>query len=123
MKQLVANTDPQDLVIDRLIRDGEVAVLYSPGYGAGWSTWCHEDLSVRLSMVFDPQIADIVDQRGPDWREKAEAIALVKYPEAYIGGLSDLQVKWVPRGTQFRVLEYDGSESVEINGEIEWITA
>jgi hypothetical protein len=120
MKQLIVNTDPQDVAVDRLIRDGRAAVLYSPGHGAGWSTWNHEHF---LEMLFDPQIADIVDQRGPDWREQAEAIALVKYPEAYIGGLSDLEVRWLPVGTQFRVLEYDGSESVEINGEIEWITA
>jgi hypothetical protein len=123
MKQLIANSDPQDLAVDRLIRDGQVAVLYSPGHGAGWSTWCHEDLAVRLSMLFDPQIADIRDRGDPDWREQAEAIALVKYPEAYIGGLADLEVRWLPLGTQFRVLEYDGFESVEINGEIEWITA
>jgi hypothetical protein len=123
MKQLIANTDPQDLSVDRLIRDDQVAVLYSPEFGAGWSTWCHEDLAVRLSMTFDPQIADIVDQGGPDWRAKAEAIALVKYPDAYLGGLHDLQVKWLPVGTQFRVLEYDGNESVEISSEVEWITA
>ena len=110
-------------MIERLIRDGEVAVLYSPGYGAGWSTWCHEDQQIRLGMLFDPQIADIVDHGAADWREQAEAIALVKYPEAYIGGLKDLQVKWLPQGTQFRVLEYDGFESLDINGEIEWITA
>ena len=110
-------------MMDRLIRDGEVAVLYSPGYGAGWSTWCHEDDRMRLSMLFDPQIADIRDRGDADWQEKAEAIALVKYPEAYTGGLADLRVKWLPVGTQFRVLEYDGDESIEVNSEIEWITA
>ena len=25
--------------MDKVIRDGKVAVLYSPGFGAGWSTW------------------------------------------------------------------------------------
>jgi hypothetical protein len=110
-------------MMDRLIRDGEVAVLYSPGYGAGWSTWCHEDEQMRLSMLFDPQIADIRDRGDADWQEKAEAIALVKYPEAYIGGLADIQVRWLPVGTQFRVLEYDGHESIEIKSEIAWITA
>jgi len=108
---------------EKLIRDGEVAVLYSPGYGAGWSTWCHEDDRIRCSMLFDPQIADIRDRGTSDWREKAEAIALVKYPEAYIGGLADLRVRWLPVGTQFRVLEYDGDESIEISSEIAWITA
>ena len=123
MTRLIANTEPWDLVADRLIRDEKVAVLYSPGFGAGWSTWCHEDLEVRLAMVFDPQIADIVDQGEADWQERAEAIAQIKYPNSYLGGLHDLQVKWLPVGTQFRVTEYDGSESIEVNTEIDWITA
>ena len=123
MTRLIANTDPQDIALDRLVRDGKVAVLYSPGYGAGWSTWCHEDLEVQLAMIFDPQIADIVDQGRADCEAKAEAIAQIKYPDAYLGGLKDLQVKWLPMGTQFRVTEYDGSESIEINNEIDWITA
>jgi hypothetical protein len=110
-------------MMDRLIRDGEVAVLYSPGYGAGWSTWCHEDEQMRLDMLFDPQIADIRDRAAPDWQEKAEVIAQIKYPDAYIAGLKNLLVRWLPVGTQFRVLEYDGDESIEINGEIAWITA
>ena len=108
---------------ERLIRDGRVAVLYSPGYGAGWSTWCHEDESISLAMLFDPQIADIVDQGRDDWQDKAEAIAQIKYPDAYLGGLKDLRVKWLPMGTQFRVTEYDGDENIEVNTEIDWITA
>ena len=108
---------------ERLIRDEKVAVLYSPGFGAGWSTWCHGDLEVQLDMIFDPQIADIVDQGAADWESKAEAIAQIKYPDSYLGGLHELQVKWLPIGTQFRINEYDGSESIEINNEIAWITA
>ena len=107
---------------DRLMRDEQVAVLYSPGFGAGWSTW-QEEANVRQCMLFDPQIADIVDQGAADWQERVEAIARIKYPDAYLGGLQDLRVKWLPVGTQFRVLEYDGNESIEINGEQEWITA
>ena len=110
-------------MIDRLIRDGKVAVLYSPGHGAGWSTWCHEDEQIRLSMLFDPQIADIVDHAEPGWIDKVEAVAMIKYPDAYLGGAKNLQVRWLPVGTQFRVLEYDGFESLDINGEIAWITA
>ena len=25
--------------MNKVIRDGKVAVLYSPGYGAGWYSW------------------------------------------------------------------------------------
>lgn len=108
---------------DRLVRDGQVAVLYSPGYGAGWSTWCHGDENMRLAMTFDPQIADIVDQGEQDWQEKAQAMAQIKYPDSYLGGLMDLKVKWLPVGAQFRVAEHDGNEWIEINHEIDWITA
>jgi hypothetical protein len=107
---------------DRLIRDGQIAVLYSPGFGAGWSTWQH-DHDVKMAMLFDPQIADIVDQGGANWQEKAEAIAQIKYPESYLGGLQDLQVRWLPVGTQFRISEYDGSEDIETRDSVDWITA
>ena len=107
---------------ERLIRDGRVAVLYSPGWGAGWSTW-EEDPDVRMAMLFDPQIADIRDQGAADWQERAQAIAQIKYPDSYLGGLMDLKVKWLPVGTQFRVTEYDGNEDIETNTEIDWITA
>ena len=107
---------------ERLIRDGQVAVLYSPSYGAGWSTW-QDNADVRMAMLFDPQIADIRDQGAPDWQERAEAIAQIKYPDAYLGGLQHLRVRWLKQGTQFRIDEHDGNELVVINGEEEWITA
>ncbi len=107
---------------EQLIRDGQVAVLFSPGWGAGWSTW-QDNADVRMAMLFDPQIADIRDQGGRDWQAKAEAIAQIKYPDAYLGGLQDLQVQWLKQGTQFYIDERDGNESIVINGEQEWITA
>ena len=107
---------------EQLIRDGKVAVLFSPGWGAGWSTW-QDNADVRMAMLFDPQIADIRDRGAADWQAKAEAIAQIKYPDAYLGGLQDLEVQWLKQGTQFYIDERDGNESIVINGEQEWITA
>jgi hypothetical protein len=42
----------------KLIRDGKVAVLYSPGFGAGWSTWNQE----LPELVFNPVIVDFVEK-------------------------------------------------------------
>jgi hypothetical protein len=28
-----------NMTIDKAINDGMVAILYSPGFGAGWSSW------------------------------------------------------------------------------------
>lgn len=109
--------------IKKLKRDGRVAVLYSPNFGAGWSTWFISDQHQRLSMLFDPQIADIVDRGGPDWATQVETIARIKYPDSYLGGLSDLRVAWLPEGTVFRVHEYDGSEIIQLREEMEWLQA
>ena len=107
---------------ERLVRDGQVAVLYSTEYGAGWSTWANNAEEAE-SLMFDAQIADIVNRGDVDWQDKAAAIAQIKYPDAYLGGIKDLRVKWLPFGTQFRVTEYDGNEDIEINTEVDWITA
>ena len=48
----------------KYIRDGEVAVLYSPGYGAGWSTWAEG--SEREQLLYDPDIVQLVLDRNSD---------------------------------------------------------
>ena len=106
---------------ERLVRDGRVAVLYSPGYGAGWSTW--QILADRVPMMFSPQIADIVDRGLPNWQSQAYAVALVKHPDAFLRGMDDLRVRWLPIGTKFRVMEHDGNEWIEVIDEIDWIIA
>jgi len=104
--------------MNRVVRDGLVAVLYSPGFGAGWSTWASSD--IREQILFDPGLVDLVENEK--W-EEAQAYATLKYPEFYAGGLEDLQIKWIPQGTQFQITEHDGYESIETRDSIDWITA
>jgi hypothetical protein len=40
-----------------------------------------------------------------------------------VGGAVDLKVVWVPQGSQFQVTEYDGSESLRLKDDEDWITA
>ena len=101
----------------KLIRDGMVAVLVSRGFGAGWSTWNHE----YPEMLFDPEIADLVLNGAVE--DDIVALASSKYPDAYLGGVDGLSVRWVPVGTKFRVDEYDGSESLDIMDEMNWTVA
>ena len=94
----------------KFIADGKVAVLYSPGYGAGWYTW-NSDFP---QCVFQPEIVELILQGK---REEAEKMAEELYGSGfYTGGASDLEVKWVEEGTQFEISEYDGNESVAIIG-------
>ena len=46
--------------MEKVIRDDKVAVLYSPGYGAGWSTWCSNDDLIE-TLLFHPLIVKKVE--------------------------------------------------------------
>jgi hypothetical protein len=103
-------------MIQKLSEDGMVAVLYSPGFGAGWYTWNYE----YPEILFDPAIVKFVEKEKFD--ELATYVEL-KYPEIYTGGMEDLKVEWIPEGTLFKVNEYDGSESIEYKENDNWLVA
>lgn len=108
---------------DRVRRDGHVAVLISTSHGAGWSTWNSSRYDPE-AMMFDPQIIDIMCAGADDCLDQVLALATLKYPEAYLGGIdASFQVAWVPEGCLFRVVEYDGSEIIEMRDKIDWIQA
>lgn len=95
-------------MVQKLERDGMVAVIYSPGYGAGWSTWNTEHAE---TLCFDAEIAQAVLDGN---LELAIEIAERKCPGIYAGGGMDLRVEWLPKNTRFEISEYDGSEGVRI---------
>lgn len=103
-------------MIQKLTKNGKVAVLYSPGFGAGWYTWNYE----HPEIVFDPAIVKLVEKNQ---FKELETYVKLKYPEIYTGGLTDLKVLWIPEGTLFRITEYDGNESVETNETVNWMVA
>jgi hypothetical protein len=94
--------------MEKLERDGMVAVLYSPGYGAGWSTRGGDS-----SMVFNKRLAlAVLGESGEDVMKVAQE----EYPNVYHGGCKDLEVQWVEKGHRFEINEYDGAESVRVFG-------
>jgi hypothetical protein len=101
--------------MDKLIRDGQVAVLVSPGFGAGWYSWHHVE-----ALLYDPSVVEWVEHGE---FEKIKAFVELKYPDEYFGGLEDLEVRWVPVGAKFRIDEYDGAESLVLETEERWMTA
>ena len=104
-------------MVQKLIRDGKVAVLISGGFGAGWFTWNSE----YPEMLFDPEIAKMLEDKEP--KSAIEKVAAKKYPKAFLGGLRDLDIQWIPVGTLFKVDEYDGSESIESRDSTDWMVA
>ena len=101
--------------MEKVIRDGKVAVLYSPGFGAGWYSWHNIE-----ELIYDPRVVHYVETGE---LELIESYVESVYPDVYCGGASDLQIEWLKVGTLFRITEYDGSESIELNYDIHWNVA
>ena len=98
--------------MNKLEKDGKVAVMISPGFGAGWSTWNSE---FRDTLLFDAEIAQAVIDGD---KAKAAQLAMEKCQGLYggAGGAVGLMVEWIDKGSVFEVEEHDGSESLHIIG-------
>ncbi len=90
-------------------------ILYSPGFGAGWTTWHHGSDEEKLFMLTYQPFIDVLE-RGEKITDFHEMNFLAdfreRFPDAeepYLGGVGSLDVATVTG----RVLieEYDGSES------------
>jgi hypothetical protein len=107
---------------DQVVVNGQVAVLYSPGHGSGWSTWNRDN----PQCVFDPRIVKWVQAGKPS--QEVAALETHVYntygPDFYVSSnLLQLEIEWIPQGTQFMVEERDGSESIRTRDSTPWITA
>jgi len=101
--------------MDKVIRDGKVAVLISYGFGAGFYSW-----GAPIEAIFDPKLVELVESEDFDG---ANEYVKNTYPGVYTGGVGDLVVVWVDEGEDFIIDEYDGSETIQLKSETEWITA
>lgn len=102
--------------MEKVIRNGMVAILYSPGYGAGWYSWNTK----YKELLFHPKLVEMVengrrDELTDEWIKDNLGI------DIYASGARKLEIEWIPEGSNFTIDEYDGSESV--NTLLEFITA
>ena len=105
--------------MNKVIRDGKVAVLVSRGYGAGWSTWTDE----IETYLFHPKLVQMVEEERhseitTEWMEQELGLDV-----SYTGGTDGLEIQWVPVGTKFVIHEYDGHESLRTIDDFYWMTA
>ena len=111
-----------DKIMQKVIRDGKVAVLVSPGFGGGWYTWNHVD-----ELLFHPVLVNMVEnglRSDIDEAFIADLLGIVDHASMpYLGGADKLEVRWLPIGTEFIVEDYDGSEEITIKNHVDWLTA
>jgi hypothetical protein len=106
-------------------------VLYSPGFGAGWSSWNGFTKQEKLWLCEYQPFIDYLEQHGHmpavpkdgmfdeydvtdlgmqvirDWKA-----AFPDSPIPYLCGMKSLKIKYLEDHEQYRIEEYDGSESV-----------
>lgn len=101
-------------------------LLYSPGFGAGWTTWHHGSKEEMMFMLTYQPFIDILENKKEikekdeekfeeDWKEK--------FPESYppyTGGVCNLTIYYCEDDVLIKIREYDGSESVEEKEIGEW---
>jgi hypothetical protein len=98
--------------MEKIVRDGKVAVAVSGGFGAGWSTWNDVDpMDARFNQLF-------LDGAADEAADLCDELDL-----GYAGGAGDVKIVWIPVGTEFQITEYDGSESIEYKDDIAWMKA
>lgn len=102
--------------VPKKIVDGKVAVLVSPGYGAGWSTELAEK-----EALFDPTLVDLV--LASKWDAAVKYVEDTYLSSYYSSAVENLVVLWVPVGTEFCIREEEGHEYIELKEKVTWITA
>jgi hypothetical protein len=103
--------------MEKVIRDGKVAVLYSPGYGAGWYSWHGEE-----KLLYDPVIVGMIESKKHHTEIEAYCESIYG-DQHYFSGAEDLKIEWIDIGREFRIDEYDGSEYIEYRDDLEWHVA
>ena len=101
--------------MNKVIKEGKVAVLISRGFGSGFHSYGAPD-----EAIFDPKLVELVESENYDG---ANEYVMNTYPDVYTGGVDDLVVVWVDEGEDFIINEYDGSETIQLKNETQWITA
>lgn len=101
-------------MVDKVERDGRIAVLVSPGFGAGWSTWA-DDSQIELA-IFDPRLVAAAEAGMDD----IDCLMVEVFGDEsfYTGGWKNIEVRWIDKGESFIIDEYDGSESVRFVSDI-----
>ena len=91
---------------------GNIEVLISPDYGAGWSTWSY---NYGINLAVDKRIIDFYKKEGNDVPEETlkEFLKSIGYTEhVCLIGWKKVTICIIEPYCKFKIIEYDGSEEL-----------
>lgn len=110
---------------NKLFRGTDVAVVFSPGYGGGWTTWNEnvDATDARVAVLTLTGAAATLTFKSrygaaDDWPVRFAGKKFYPYGDSTMS--DDLAIYWLPQGTLYRITEYDGFESIECNYDVDW---
>ena len=101
-----------------------VNVLYSPGWGTGWSS--DNVREARDLLLFDQVLIDAILNGDDDaFNQRIAELGRLRFDGDCLNllGANMLCVRQVPRGTRFIVTNYDGNESFRFQDKTDWVVA
>jgi len=95
--------------MNKRIVNGMVGVITSNSYGSGWA---FSDGEFNPARAFCPALVDALTKMA-SYKDVREAFER-SFPDSYESSPTPLTLTltWIPQGTQFRVVNYDGVEGV-----------
>lgn len=115
-------------MVEKVVRDGMVAVIVSRGYGSGWSTVANYPSDTDV-LMYHPKLVEMIESgeleelvngnKAGDFAWWVKSVLGVD--DMYLGGWSELEIQWIPQGTRFTVEEYDGAEYIVTEADLLYI--
>lgn len=111
--------------------DDLVAIVYSPGYGGGWSTWGYGIDATDARVAYLVMTGGFGRLLMPGYEPDEPHEVIVDGTTGYLYSSwyeseshgDKLVIRWLPPGTLYRIDEYDGAESVMEMGSYDWHSA
>ncbi|KAI4179101.1 MAG: hypothetical protein LQ346_007277 [Caloplaca aetnensis] len=115
--------------VERYVNDeGKVAVMYSPGFGGGWSSyeWCYSDNPKEQEIrAFDKDIVEAVleeDYKLAASLANLKASGVDKEDNGYLESAArKVQIGWLNPGEEMNIDEYDGNETIIFKQNAVWM--
>lgn len=108
----------------KVVRNGKVAVIYSPGSDSGFYTWNKETEGIE-ELIYLPELVDLIEQG--ELSQLTIKHVIDKYSSIDSNTLewinSNLTLIWLPEGTIFNIEDYDGAEYIVIKDYVKWLQA